>query len=101
MNRRSSGYAVLALVSSAVALYFGTGLHLVWWLTWLAPIPVLAVAPRYSQRFAFVIAFVAWALGAFNRPHGDSAWSGKRIQYCTHAKTGNVDPKTAMIQCAP
>jgi len=52
MNRKSLGHVVLALGSSAVALYSGTGLHplwWLWWLTWLAPIPVLAVAPRLSR----------------------------------------------------
>jgi len=66
MIRRSFGYAALALLSSAVALYFGTGLHPLWWLTWLAPIPVLVVAPRISQKVAFVMAFLAWAVGGLN-----------------------------------
>ena len=66
MIRRSFGYAALALLSSAVALYFGTGLHPLWWLTWLAPIPVLVVAPRLSQKAAFAMAFLAWAVGGLN-----------------------------------
>ncbi|MBC6459614.1 nitrilase-related carbon-nitrogen hydrolase [Actinomadura sp. HBU206391] len=39
--------AVLAAAaSSATLFYFGTGLRPLPWLTWLAPLPVLALAPR-------------------------------------------------------
>jgi len=58
--------APLALVASSAALYFGTGLHPVWWLAWVAPIPVLLLAPRVSSGRAFGVAFVAWAAGSLN-----------------------------------
>lgn len=58
--------APLALLLSAIALYFGTGLHPLWWLMWIAPIPILLLAPRVSRRMAFVVAFSAWAIGGLN-----------------------------------
>ncbi len=66
-NSRNSFLAsLLALFTSAAAFYFGTGTHPLWWLTWIAPIPVLLVAPRVSRRSAFVLAFFATALGGLN-----------------------------------
>jgi apolipoprotein N-acyltransferase len=58
--------ALAALAVSSLALYFGTGLHPLWCLTWLAPVPVLVAAPRLSRGWAFVLAFCAWALGGLN-----------------------------------
>ena len=58
--------AALALLASSVALYFGTGLRPVWWLMWLAPIPVLLAAPRLTRGLAFATAFLAWVVGGFN-----------------------------------
>jgi apolipoprotein N-acyltransferase len=49
------------------------GLHPVWWLTWLAPLPVLIAAPRLSHWSAFAVAFAAFTLGALN------VWSYDRI----------------------
>ena len=65
-SRHSFVVALVALVLSGAAFWFGTGLHPVWWLTWLAPIPVLLVAPRLSRSAAFVTAFAGWLLGALN-----------------------------------
>ncbi len=58
--------AVAALAATAVAVYFGTGLHPLWWLTWVAPVPVLLLAPRLSGWGAFLVAFAGWALGSLN-----------------------------------
>lgn len=60
---------VAAVLLSGAALYFGTGLHPVWWLMWLAPVPVLLAAPRLSKIGAFAAAFFAWAAGGFNTWH--------------------------------
>ena len=68
-NRNPFGSVVLAMIASAAAIYFGSGLHPAWWLTWLAPIPVLLVAPRLSRRTAFAIAFLVWACGGLNLWH--------------------------------
>lgn len=52
-----------AALSSAVLFHFGTGLHPVAWLTWVAPLPVLLVAARVRGRTAFVLGVVAWGGG--------------------------------------
>jgi apolipoprotein N-acyltransferase len=36
--------------TGAALLYFGTGLHPIWWLTWLAFLPVLLLAPRVPAQ---------------------------------------------------
>ena len=52
---------------SAALLYFGTGLHPIWWLLWLAPVPVLAIAPRLHGGAAFLLGFIAWLIGEMNQ----------------------------------
>ena len=65
-NRNSFPFALLAFLLSAVGFYFGTGLHPVWWLAWLAAIPVLIMAPRLSWWSAFVMSAAAFACGSMN-----------------------------------
>ncbi|KAA2250742.1 hypothetical protein F0L68_38700 [Solihabitans fulvus] len=63
---RPGGVVVLAAaaaLASAVLFYFGTGLHPVGWLTWLAALPVLLAAPRLSARWAAGTAFLGYLLG--------------------------------------
>ncbi|HEY6445505.1 MAG TPA: nitrilase-related carbon-nitrogen hydrolase [Acidobacteriaceae bacterium] len=55
-----------ALALSGLAWFFGTGLHPLWTLTWLAPLPVLLAAPRVRAWPAFALAFLAVALGGLN-----------------------------------
>ncbi len=55
--------AVLAAATSATLFYFGTGLRPMSWCTWLAPLPVLVLAPRVSARTAFTAACAAWLGG--------------------------------------
>jgi apolipoprotein N-acyltransferase len=55
-----------ALVSSAVLGYLGTGLAPVAALTWLAPLPVLLLAPRVRVRTALAVAFGAYLLSTAN-----------------------------------
>ena len=57
---------LVALLTSAVLVYFGTGLHPLWWLIWIAPIPLLLLAPRISRSMAFASAFLAWTIGGLN-----------------------------------
>ena len=57
---------VLCLSLSAALFFFGTGLSPVWLFTWLAPIPVLWLAPRLSASTAFLVAAAAFALGGLN-----------------------------------
>ncbi|GIH96910.1 nitrilase-related carbon-nitrogen hydrolase [Planobispora siamensis] len=55
-----------AAVTTAVLLFYGTGLTPLPWLTWLAPLPVLLLAPRVSAPVAAVAAFGAWGAGGLN-----------------------------------
>ena len=57
---------VIALATSSAMLFWGTGLHPAWWLTWLAPVPVLLVSRNLSRRTAFLVAGVAWFVGSLN-----------------------------------
>src|SRR4029077_16748245 len=52
----------------------GTGLHPIWWALWLAPIPVIAIAPRLHGSAAFILGAIVWLLGEMNQ------W-----KYVTHA----------------
>ncbi|MFZ0636342.1 MAG: nitrilase-related carbon-nitrogen hydrolase [Candidatus Acidiferrales bacterium] len=65
-KRNPFALAALALIASSAALYLGTGLRPHWWLEWVAPIPVLLLAPRVSRCLAFGVALAAWAAGALN-----------------------------------
>jgi apolipoprotein N-acyltransferase len=59
---------VIAAGSASAALsYLGTGLHPIWPLLWLAPVPVLAIAPRLRASTAFLLASVAWLVGGLNQ----------------------------------
>ncbi|HEY2046661.1 MAG TPA: hypothetical protein VGG93_08780, partial [Candidatus Udaeobacter sp.] len=57
---------IAAALATAALSYFGTGLHPIWWMLWLAPIPALAIAPRLSTSAAFLLGSGAWLLGALN-----------------------------------
>jgi apolipoprotein N-acyltransferase len=52
-----------AIVISGLAFFFGNGLHPLWWLMWLAPIPALVAAGRASARVACTAAFLSFFLG--------------------------------------
>ncbi|MQA78236.1 MAG: nitrilase [Streptosporangiales bacterium] len=66
-SRRSRiSFLLAATLCSAALFYLGTGLRPVGWLTWLAPLPVLLLAPRVSGRVIAVAAFVAYLLGLAN-----------------------------------
>jgi apolipoprotein N-acyltransferase len=64
-------YSVLRMWFAATALaalcwWFGSGVHPQWWLTWLAPLPVLWLAPRVRARSAALSAFVAYTAGSLS-----------------------------------
>lgn len=69
-----------ALLGSAVLFYFGTGLTPVAALTWVAPLPVLLLAPRVSWLTAGGVAFLAFLMGTSNswafqlRSHDTPLW---------------------------
>jgi len=56
-----------ATALAALGWWFGSGVHPLWWLTWLAPLPVLWLAPRVRTRWAALAAFVAYAVGGLNQ----------------------------------
>ncbi len=66
-SARERAAAGLAAAASGTALYFGTGLHPLPWLTWIALIPVLVVAVRLGWLGAAAAAFAAWLAGELNQ----------------------------------
>ena len=53
----------LAILLSASACFLSCGLHGVWWLVWLAPLPILFIASKLGAWQAFAAALAARALG--------------------------------------
>lgn len=53
-----------AIALTAGAYFWSSGLERVWWPVWLAPIPVLLVAPRLRAWQAFAVALAARSLAA-------------------------------------
>jgi len=64
-------YKIFLVVSAGLAsgglFYFGTGLHPTWWTLWLAPVPVLVIAPRLRSDAAFLLGSMAWLVGEMNQ----------------------------------
>ena len=60
-------FVIAAGLASAAFFYFGTGLRPIWWLLWLAPVPVLAIAPRLHRAAAFLLGSIAWLIGEMNQ----------------------------------
>ncbi|WP_052371595.1 nitrilase-related carbon-nitrogen hydrolase [Amycolatopsis taiwanensis] len=58
--------AVAAVAASAALFFFGTGLAPIAALAWIAPLPVLLLAPRVGATTAVVAAFLAYLLGTAN-----------------------------------
>jgi apolipoprotein N-acyltransferase len=52
-----------AAAATAGLFYLGTGLHPMPWLTWLAPLPALLIAPRVSLPAAIAVAFIGYLVG--------------------------------------
>jgi apolipoprotein N-acyltransferase len=69
IDSRRIGFAVLAVVTAAVLIWFGTGLFPFWPLLWFAPLPVLLFANRSSWWATALIAALAWLIGNLNREH--------------------------------
>jgi apolipoprotein N-acyltransferase len=67
MRFRKVFIVIVAGLTSAVFFYLGTGLRPIWWMLWLAPVPVLAFAPRLRSSAAFVLGSVAWLIGETNQ----------------------------------
>lgn len=58
-----------AVLLTAAAYFVSSGLHREWWPVWLAPLPVLLLAPRLRAWQAFAVALIARALAALNFWH--------------------------------
>jgi apolipoprotein N-acyltransferase len=67
MRSRKLFLVIVAGLVSAAFAYLGTGLHPIWWALWLAPIPVLAIAPRLRGIAAFLLGSAAWLIGEMNQ----------------------------------
>jgi apolipoprotein N-acyltransferase len=65
-NARLTILALAATLLSGAAFYFGAGLHPHWWLTWVAALPVLLMAPSLPWGWSLLVAFAANALGALS-----------------------------------
>ncbi len=63
---RRTGSALLAVASTAVLVWFGTGLYPRWPLLWFAPLPVLLFASRNSWWGTAVTAALSWLIGGLN-----------------------------------
>lgn len=63
------GVAFLAVASTAVLVWFGTGLNPWWPLLWFAPLPVLLFASHSSWWGAAITAALSWLLGSLNLWH--------------------------------
>ncbi|MGA2737249.1 MAG: nitrilase-related carbon-nitrogen hydrolase [Bryobacteraceae bacterium] len=57
---------IASTLASGILLYFGTGLNPIWYLTWLAPIPILLFASGAPAWAAFMVAILAFLLGSAN-----------------------------------
>lgn len=66
--RRITIGAAAVLVSS-LGFYFGTGLPPIWWIAWIAPLPVLLASSQLSVRAAFPVALLARLFGELNMWH--------------------------------
>ena len=68
-NSYRIGWALLAVLSTAALVWFGTGLFPLWPLMWFAPLPILLFAARSAWPAAAAAAMLAWALGNLNQWH--------------------------------
>lgn len=69
-SRLSKGLLIAAAIILTGAAYFvSSGLHRLWWPVWLAPLPVLLLAPRLRAWQAFTVALAARALASLNFWH--------------------------------
>ncbi|HXY52178.1 MAG TPA: nitrilase-related carbon-nitrogen hydrolase [Terriglobales bacterium] len=62
-------FAGTAVVTASAMLFWGTGLHPLWFLTWFAPLPVLLISSRLGRWGAFSVGALSWFLGSLNMWH--------------------------------
>nr|WP_315401274.1 hypothetical protein [uncultured Duganella sp.] len=68
-NRSTAWAGAAAAVLSGAAWWFGTGLHPQPWLAWLAPLPLLLLAPAMRWQHAALAALCAGACAGLNLWH--------------------------------
>jgi len=66
-DRRRLGAGLAAAGLTALLWWFGNGLHPVWWLTWLVPLPVLWLATRVRWTWSALAAFAGAVIGNLNQ----------------------------------
>ena len=59
-------YAIAAILLSGFAYFFTTGFYAVWWLAWLAPVPLLLYSLRFSLKSTLLVAFLSGLIGNAN-----------------------------------
>ena len=64
--RRNLLFVGTAVVTASALLFWGTGLHPLWFLTWFAPLPVLLISSGLGRWSAFLVAALSWFLGNLN-----------------------------------
>jgi apolipoprotein N-acyltransferase len=69
IDLRRAAFGSLAALATAGMVWFGSGLHPLWPLMWLAPLPVLLFAARASWKAALPTALAAWFVGNLNQWH--------------------------------
>jgi apolipoprotein N-acyltransferase len=63
-SQRRAIVILCAVVLTAGAYFVSSGLHRLWWPVWLAPLPILLLAPRLRGWQAFAVALIARTLAA-------------------------------------
>jgi len=67
VDRKWLALGLSATALSALLWWYGSGLHPLWWLSWLAPLPMLLLASHLRLRWAALAAFAAYAAGGLNQ----------------------------------
>lgn len=67
--RFSALWLTLATTLSGAAWWFGTGLHPMAWITWLAPLPLLLLAPRIHWQYLVLGGMLAGSCAGLNLWH--------------------------------
>jgi apolipoprotein N-acyltransferase len=79
---------IAAAIVSGGLLYFVVGLNPVWWLAWVAPIPILAAAYRARALEAFLLALLAGLIAATSHYTNSMAVGGLPVVLITFAIFG-------------
>jgi apolipoprotein N-acyltransferase len=59
------GWIVIAFVIPAVSYYFLFHEHSLWWLAWLAPLPILLIVPKLPVWVLFGGSWISYWIGSF------------------------------------